>query len=102
MKSMLNTTYFGEEAQVFLCAPDGRVIASSDGKKYEKHLLDELTEAGVIDLDAASQVRKIFDNGGRAHLPVIPPVRRTISALPICRKINTFLCRRFRKMLRSA
>ena len=27
LRSMLATTYFGEEANVFLCAPDGRVIA---------------------------------------------------------------------------
>ncbi|MDE6740490.1 MAG: cache domain-containing protein, partial [Lachnospiraceae bacterium] len=43
LKSMLGTTYFGEEAQVFLCTPDGRVIASSDGEIYEGHLLEALT-----------------------------------------------------------
>ncbi|MDE6516485.1 MAG: cache domain-containing protein, partial [Acetatifactor sp.] len=64
LKSMLGTTYFGEEAQVFLCAADGRVIASSDGEVYEGHLLDALTETGVIDQNAADQVRQIFDNGG--------------------------------------
>ena len=64
LKSMLGTTYFGEEAQVFLCAADGRVIASSDGKVYDRLLLDVLTETGVIDQNAASQVRQIFDNGG--------------------------------------
>ena len=64
LKSMLTTTYFGENAQVFLCAPDGRVIASSDDRTYEGHLLDILTETGVIDQDAASQVRQVFDNGG--------------------------------------
>ena len=64
LRSMLTTTYFGEEAQVFLCTPDGRVIASSDGTTYEKHLLDALTETGVIDQAAASQVRQIFENGG--------------------------------------
>ena len=64
LRSMLSTTYFGEEAQVFLCSPDGRVIASSDGTTYEKHLLDVLTEAGVIDQAAADQVLQIFENGG--------------------------------------
>ena len=64
LKSMLTTTYFGEEAQVFLCTPDGRVIASSDGGTYKKHILDELTETDVIDQDAASQARQIFENGG--------------------------------------
>ncbi|MCM1570097.1 MAG: response regulator [Roseburia sp.] len=64
LRSMLATTYFGEEAQVFLCAPDGRVIASSDGTIYEGHLLDMLTETGMIDRTAANQVRQIFENGG--------------------------------------
>lgn len=47
-----------------MCAPDGRVIASSDDRTYESHLLDALTEMGVIDQAAASQVRQVFDNGG--------------------------------------
>ncbi len=64
LKNMLTTTYFGEEAQVFLCAPDGRVIASSDGTDYEGHLLDALTETEVIDQAAAGEVRRIFENGG--------------------------------------
>ena len=64
LKNMLTTTYFGEEAQVFLCTTDGRVIASSDGETYERHLLDVLTETGVIDREAADQVRQVFENGG--------------------------------------
>ncbi len=64
LKSMLATTYFGEDAQVFLCSPDGRVIASSDGKTYEGHLLDTLTETDVIDQAASDQVRKVFGDGG--------------------------------------
>lgn len=64
LKNMLTTTYFGEEAQVFLCSPDGRVIASSDGINYKKHLLDVLVETDVIDETAAKQVQQVFDNGG--------------------------------------
>ena len=64
LKSMLTTTYLGEEAHVFLCAPDGRVIASSDNMSYNGHILDELTAADMIDLDNADQVRRIFENGG--------------------------------------
>ncbi len=64
LRSMLTTTYFGEDARVFLCAPDGRVIASSDGTAYEKHLIDALAETGAIDQSVAGQVRQIFDNGG--------------------------------------
>ncbi|MCM1262840.1 MAG: response regulator [Butyrivibrio sp.] len=64
LKSMLSTTYFGEAAQVFLCTPDGKVIASSDGVSYEKQILDSLTEMGTIDKDAAVKVQQIFENGG--------------------------------------
>ncbi len=64
LKSMLSTTYFGEEALVFLCTPDGRVIASSDDLVYEDHILDTLTETGMIDQAVAAQVRHIFENGG--------------------------------------
>lgn len=65
LKNMLTTTYFGEEADVFLCTPESRVIASSNGKVYEKNLLDELLESNVIDKNTASNVEKIFENGGQ-------------------------------------
>ena len=64
LQNMLATTYFGEEAQVFLCVPDGRVIASSDNLIYEGHILDVLTENGMIDQNTASQARPIFEVGG--------------------------------------
>ncbi|MBD5157624.1 MAG: response regulator [Butyrivibrio sp.] len=64
LKSMLTTSYFGEEADVFLCAQDGRVIANSDGRAYEKHLIDTLAETGVIDRETADLVQQVFDNGG--------------------------------------
>ncbi len=64
LKSMLTTTYFGEEARVFLCLPEGRIIASSDEMTYEKNLIETLTETDEIDQTVAEQVRQIFDNGG--------------------------------------
>ncbi|MCM1044188.1 MAG: response regulator [Candidatus Gastranaerophilales bacterium] len=64
LKDMLTTTYFGEEAQVFLCSSKGRAIASSDGKTYDGYLLDTLTQTDMIDQDAADQVRQIFEQGG--------------------------------------
>ncbi|MCM1179693.1 MAG: response regulator [Clostridium sp.] len=64
LKDMLNTTYFGEDAQIFLCVPDGRVIAGSDNETYEGHLLDALTEAGMISQEVADKAQGIFDNGG--------------------------------------
>lgn len=64
LKNMLTTTYFGEDAQVFLCSPNGRVIASSNGINYDEQLLDTLTETDMVDKNTASQVQQVFDNGG--------------------------------------
>ncbi len=64
LQSMLSTTYFGEQAGVFLCTPDGRVIANSDNQAYEGNLIDTLRESGVIDSDTANAVRAVFENGG--------------------------------------
>lgn len=64
LKSMLSITYFGEEAQAFLCSPDGRMIASSNGVVYDEHILDALTAAGVIDRNAAEKGKRIFEEGG--------------------------------------
>lgn len=64
LKNMLVTTYFGENAQVFLCAPDGRVIASSDGENYEGHILDILMKSDMIDWVSAEQARRVFEDGG--------------------------------------
>ncbi len=64
LKNMLSTTYFGEAADVYLCMPDGRMIASSNGKAYEGDLLDLLLSSGVIDADTAAGARAIFENGG--------------------------------------
>ena len=64
LKNMLTTTYFGEEAEVFLCTPESKVIASSNGKVYEKNLIDVLLESDVIDRDTAGNVEGVFKNGG--------------------------------------
>ena len=61
---MLATTYFGETVDVYLCMPDGRMIASSNGKEYEEDLLDMLLASGMIDAETAAGARKIFENGG--------------------------------------
>ena len=66
LKSMLSTTYFGETADVFLCTPEGRVIASSDERTvYEEHLVELLLSEGVIDKKTAAGVRGVFENGGK-------------------------------------
>lgn len=64
LQDMLSTTYFGEEAEVFLCVPDGRVIAKTNSKSCEGHLLDGLAETGIIDENTAAGAKGIFEGGG--------------------------------------
>ncbi|MCM1159490.1 MAG: response regulator [Bacteroidales bacterium] len=64
LKDMLDTTYFGESADVYLCMPDGRVIASSNGTEDEENLVERLTQSGVIDENTAANTKMVFENGG--------------------------------------
>lgn len=65
LKNMLATSYFGEEADVFLCAPDGTVIASSEENRvYNGQLLDILVEKEVIDQNTADSAQLVFTQGG--------------------------------------
>lgn len=63
LHEILSATYFGESADVFLCLPDGSVIASTDGQEYTGNLVDTLTADGVIDDAAADAVNSVFENG---------------------------------------
>jgi len=40
LQDMLATSYFGEKAEVYLCTPEGRVVAGSDDREYNEKLLD--------------------------------------------------------------
>ncbi len=60
LRELLETSYFGEEATVFLCARDGQVIASSKGTGSGRPLPDALREDGVVDEQAAEQVWSVF------------------------------------------
>ena len=51
LQDMLDTSYFGEEAGVFLCMPDGMVIASSSHKRYKEDLAFILEDSGTLDKD---------------------------------------------------
>ena len=64
LEDMLSTTYFGEEAGVYLCMPDGRIVANSYGKKYEAPITDVLMEDNIIDSETAGNVKSVFENGG--------------------------------------
>ncbi len=66
LHDMLDATYFGEQTGLFLCTPDGRVIASSDDNErtYEGNLVDILLKTNVIDEQTAAGAGDIFANGG--------------------------------------
>ena len=64
LEDMLTTTYFGERAGVYLCMPDGRIIASSDGEQYETGIIEMLLNTEMIDPDTSDKVREVFENGG--------------------------------------
>lgn len=64
LQDMLAVTYFGEPAGVYLCVPDGSIIASSAGEVLSGNLIDMLTGTNVIDENTAVKVRNIFKNGG--------------------------------------
>ncbi len=64
LQDMLNTTYFGKKAGVFLCTPEGRVIAASNNMDGEEHLLDKLERTGVIDAGTREKADSIFQKGG--------------------------------------
>ena len=90
LEDMLTTTYFGEEAVVFLCTPEGRVIASSNNTTYEKNLLEVLVELGVIDKNTAIDAQGIFENGGAGAF-VCAPGCETDNICVVCLSENNFV-----------
>ncbi|MCM1252594.1 MAG: response regulator [Clostridium sp.] len=65
LPDMLDATYFGETADVFLCTPDGRVTANSYMDAYNNgNLLDILLENGTVDAKTGDEIKKIFEEGG--------------------------------------
>ena len=86
LKEMLATTYFGESADIFLCNPDGTVIASSNGESYDKPLLDILLDSGHIDAQTAEDAWAAFDKGAGNAGFICAPGSKTdnlcVSCLP--------------------
>ncbi|MDE7479570.1 MAG: response regulator [Lachnospiraceae bacterium] len=65
LHNMLITSYFGKEADVFLCTNDGMVIATSTDDVYDRPLLDVLLEKGVIDANTAENAWIAIRQGNR-------------------------------------
>lgn len=60
LQEILETSYFGEEADVYLCTREGDVIASSNGVKHDNLLPDVLRDTGVIDTETAENIWTVF------------------------------------------
>lgn len=56
LQEILEITYFGESADVYLCTRNGEVIASSMGDSQENSLPDTLCESGVVDEQTAEKL----------------------------------------------
>ncbi len=65
LQNMISTSYFGRQANVYLCMPDGTVIANSDKKTYHVKILEALLTEGIIDKNAYQGAQTIFTNGGQ-------------------------------------
>ncbi len=65
LQNLLETNYFGTAADVYLCMPDGKVIATSSGEKLDTSaaITDILVEKGVIDGETALEANKVIESG---------------------------------------
>ncbi len=57
---LLMQRYFGKMAHVYLCEPDGTVLASSCMRKFKAPIFREWTENGIITPESASRVETLF------------------------------------------
>lgn len=64
LQHLLETSYFGESADVFLCTEDGTVIASSRGEGYNVNIIDEILSSGLFDGTMHEQLQDVFANPG--------------------------------------
>ncbi|MDE6728613.1 MAG: cache domain-containing protein, partial [Oscillospiraceae bacterium] len=62
LRELIETSYFGEAADVFLCCIDGTVISNTGGGDYELPLPDVLLDKGVIDVKSADEMWEVFNN----------------------------------------
>lgn len=60
LQEMLATSYFGEEADAYLCARHGDIIASSSGSRTEGLLPDILRNNGIVDGETAEAMWEVF------------------------------------------
>lgn len=66
LQHLLETSYFGESAQVFLCMQDGSVIASSQGNGNNANMLEEILSSDFFDEAMHEQIKEVFANPGES------------------------------------
>ncbi len=93
----MTTTYFGVKADVYLCTKSGMVIAGSKESRYDKHLLDVMTESRVIDKDTADSAKKIFESRGEGSFLCSPECKTDNICVSFLKKNEFILVQTFPK-----
>ena len=63
LQELLSTTYFGVEAEAYLCTADGEVIAAVSETDLTGMLPNALLEQGIIDEETSGQLWEVFRDG---------------------------------------
>ena len=73
LQELLSTTFFGMDAEAYLCTADGEVIAAASGSEFSSLLPDALREQGVIDEATSGELWTVFRGGAeRASFTCAP------------------------------
>ena len=67
LHDLLNMSYFGEAADVFLCMPDGEKIACSDVENDTENIFEMLKQDQIIDQETLHEVEAVFEEGGEGY-----------------------------------
>lgn len=76
LHDILDTTYFGRPADVFLCSPDGQVLATSGYRQYGGNVFDDLVNDQMIDRQTAHGAAAVFKTAGTSVF-ICPPGFKT-------------------------
>lgn len=63
LRKLLKTDYFGQPADVFLCLPDGTIIANSSEENYAGNVFNVMLEEGIAGKDALEKAETLYGSG---------------------------------------
>lgn len=72
LRDILDITFFGQSAEVYLCTQDGTVLATSDGEPYVGDPLADLYSAKVIDEKMWEEAANVFRTAGECTFACTP------------------------------